>query len=548
MYQRSTFLVPIYLLFGLGIFALGNHEPIMRNWDYSSTYQFGMFSTKIAVKGEIELSEDDSKIVNMSPNSTLYIREKKAPLSTELLVETNSRGKIERSLWINGVKRNSFSRENVISELLIEAARDFGIGGVAKMTRLYDAYGIERALTVIPPIVSNSAKAYLFNAFVERQSLDVSESILLIAETKEISSSSTLRELLEFLSKELSPHDVLTSELIKAVAHISSSSDAGDAVVTIARVRGLTLESAVEMTYRIKEISSNSDKRDALVFLSGFLDFDQDVMEASIAAAETISSSSDKSYALKALLKHEIHPENLEGLFRAIKSISSNADKTSVLVEISEELDLNQAGIDLYLSAVDSISSSSDKSKALHAMNIEDFSESDFTRFFESTKRISSSSDKSEVLASVAKHRDFIASAVPQYLDAAQTISSSHDKLLCLQALNAVALEEEDFEELFETARDISSSSDKKNALINILHNQDVTLANMEYYLLTAATIAGSTDKRDSILELLSYVSKRGTQFTRNSNLKQNILNTIDTISSSTDREKCLKVLIKTFV
>ena len=64
--------------------ARGSHEPLLENWDFNISSHFGTYSIRVATRGDIELTEDDSAVARMSPDAKLYIRETRGFTTREL--------------------------------------------------------------------------------------------------------------------------------------------------------------------------------------------------------------------------------------------------------------------------------------------------------------------------------------------------------------------------------------------------------------------------------------------------------------------------------
>ena len=483
--KRHQIIISAFLFIStLNAAALGNHEPKYVNWDYATHNQVGLYSMRVAAKDDIELSRDDSSIVSMSSGAILYIREKRSGKTTELLADVSG-GKPSYSLWINGLKRNISAWEtSTVAEILVKVANDFGIGGKAKMDRLFREDGIREAMAVISRIQSSSAIAYLLITFVESHSLNVRDSIAVVEETRNIKSGSTLAQVLTFCARKLPDDDAITAALMNAVGGIASSSDTRDTLIDIADERGLTSESVLEMVKVTKRIASGSDKSEVLIFLSDILsrakEIDESVFREYLSATNTIASSGDKQDALIALIRTGIPSQSYSDFFRVTTTIASSSNKTNVLIESAVQMELSAGG---------------------------------------------------------ARH----------YLDAAITIASSSDKLRALNALNGKQIDDGDFRYFFRVVNTIASSSDKKDALIDVIRSQELSIESLGYYLDSAKTFASSSDKKDAVLEMLAFIKKKGNSYKRDADLKDQVLSVINTIASTDDKEECLTAVAKTF-
>ena len=429
--MRTNWAVGAFLILGIAaeVYSLGTHEPRLTNWDYSTTYQVGAYSTRVLVKEDVLLSDDDAAVVSVSPTGRLYIQEKRIPWTIEVLVESDNRGNVVRSLWLNGIKRNIRStEEEILSELLVRMARDFGVGGVAKMKRLYRTEGIQAALSVIPPIRSDSAKAHLLDSFVRTGSFGTDDAKALIEATRYIARSSALRELLVTFAERMPPGDDLTSVMMESAANVASGGETRDAIISIAKQRGLGPTSAMAMATTIRGIPSSSDKADALVYLSNQLPSDAESIGAYLGAARTISAGKSASRALRSLPLASFDAENYRTLFDVVGQIPSSSDKREVLEHIASQSGFPPSNAPYYLSAAAHIASSSDKRDALNALGGVALRDEDFRLLFLTITGIASSSDKTEALTNALRHYEISPADLEYYLDAADTIASSSDR------------------------------------------------------------------------------------------------------------------------
>ena len=510
MTSLKALLPGLLLLVATALFARGTHEPGFTDWDFSSRYQMGPYSVRVAMKGDIELSRDDSQIVSMGPNALLYIYEARTFQNVELIADNDGRGNADYSLWVNGAKRNIRANERrIIAELLQRAAEDFGVGAMAKMERLYREKGIRAVVSVIRPVRSAGVQVHLFETFAKRHSLNRTDSIEFAEATDAIPGSSGMRDLIESLAGELHGDDTVTVALLRAAASIQSSNDKRDAVIAVASIRKLKTDSRIEMADTIKTIHSSSDKREALVYLSRHLNGDEKAFDACLEAANGIVSSDDKARVLLKLLEAGLPTNLYDDFFRTVRNIPSSSDKGEVLEESSR-----------YLPADEDV----------------------WTYYLDTAATIPSSSEKVRVLVAAAEEDNFPPSVVREYLSVVRTIPSSDDSVRALKALRSVEIEDDDFADLFRIVDSIPSSSDKREALEDMLaFPRDIPVSSLLHYARAAKKIPSSSDKRVSLISLLRYVDDRGGRYTRNDALKDEIQRAIASIPANDDREQCME-------
>ena len=416
--------------------ARGSHEPLLGNWDFNITNQHGVNSIRVAMRGDIELTEDDRAVEWMSPGARLYIKETRGFTTTELMFEGAEDGTPRRSLWVNGVERDGRpSDRRIVSDFLQRAAEDFGVGGLAKMDRLHAANGIGGAISVVSHVKSSTAQAYLFAGFTERHDLTEDESVRFVEATDSIASSSTLRETIEALSRSLDRAEPVTVALLEAASHIASSSDTRDALIAVASDRRMTTSTGIAMARTVEGIPSSSDQRDALQVLSRYVDNDREAIRAYLSATETIASSSDARDCLISLLEVEIPPDNHRQFFEAVSSIASTSDKRDVLVESAGRLELTGDAVAFFLAAVMNVQSSSDQLDAIKALNVVAIPDQSMARLFAVVSQIPSSSDQRDALLDILQQQSLGAAAVIQFALTSESVKSSSDQTDVIRAL-----------------------------------------------------------------------------------------------------------------
>jgi hypothetical protein len=366
--MRKLLFLIVAILFGSAFaHATGSHEPRLTNWDFSSTYRVPFYSIKVAMKGDLELSEDDSAVTSIDTKAQLYIRETKGPQTAELRVVGTVGNEPKYTLWVNGIRRILTGSENqTIRKLLQTAAENFGVGGASKMDRYYREDGIEKALAVLTTMRSGAVVTYLFDRFTEAHEFDVDESIAIVKITGIIRSSSDLTATLIMLAERLVSDDRITSSLMKATEEIGSSNGASEAIIVIATRRGLRQDSAIAMAHAIKRIASSNDKREALETMASQIDADATVVDAFLDAATSIASSSDKTEAILALSETPMDDATISRVFETIESIASSSDKSEALTIILADHEITAGGLRSYLTATRSVSSSSDKAECVN--------------------------------------------------------------------------------------------------------------------------------------------------------------------------------------
>ena len=393
---------------------------------------------EVELKGEIELNEEESDVVSISPGGFLEIKEKVGRTRYQLLFEGESGGRLTRNYKVNGrrVDVSEIDRE-WLADVIARIVRETGVDAERRVGRILARDGVNGVLDEVDLIESSSSKTrYLIHLFEQA--------------------------------------DMSGGELDRAASLAQSIPSSGDKsrFLMASAENFLTVEGSEDTYFDIlRGVPSSGDKTRVLIHL-----VDEELLAhggayaLAIDAAGTIPSSGDRSrFLIKAA--PEYIDEAREAYFRAVSGIPSSGDKTRVLTSLVENEVLHDR--EAYMAALEaarSIQSSGDRARFLSAaapMFVEEASEA----YFDAVNGIPSSGDHARVLLRLLEAVELDDMSLAAVLRSAGNISSSGDKTrVLLAASDQVAGRDELVEVYLEVAESIPSSGDQKRALAALLN------------------------------------------------------------------------------
>jgi hypothetical protein len=167
-----------------------------------------------------------------------------------------------------------------------------------------------RAMRAVEGITSSSDKATLLLLAADRLSLDNSSArAAYLDAARSISSSSETRRALTGALAESSLPEPLVIDVLGIARRISASSDRATVLVLVAERNRLSTSAAREAFFSAAdEISSSSERRRVLVALLRAQGDDPAILRAVVRSARTISSDSEKATVLMEVSARSIPP------------------------------------------------------------------------------------------------------------------------------------------------------------------------------------------------------------------------------------------------
>jgi hypothetical protein len=217
-----------------------------------------------------------------------------------------------------------------------------------------------------------------------------------------------------------------------------------------------------------------------------------------------ISSDGDKTEVIIAVDEKYFTGELRPYIFEAAETISSDGDKRRVLSDIVKKDGANTDTLVSAARAAKHISSDGDKAEVL--IEIADpYVASDELHmvYFEAVKTIASDGDHARVLSKLLEAHGDDPDTVARVLRSAARISSDGDKARVLkEAISTYSDSEAERKAFFEAANSIASDGDRQQVLVALIHQKGVGAATLGDIANSAQRISSDGDKAHVLEDL----------------------------------------------
>jgi hypothetical protein len=437
---------------------------------HSYTRSNGFTGFHVEYEGDIALSADHARVDRLSKDGYLLIERRNFLRTRSLEVSPDASGAPIYRLTVGGRERSRSEALDFLSRYLPEAARVAPISAAADARRLLAASGPDAVLARLSRLESSEAQGIYLDVLLSSDSLSVPTLRHAAEEAgRVIGSSSRLRAALVRIAG-FDPDDPdLTRDVVRATAHIGSSSEHAEAIVGVAHARGVTRATAPEYAASLEDIASSSEKERAIDRLSRLLR-EPEAAAALAPAAESIASSSEKRLALEALFEVPgLGPAEQVRLLKAGSGIASSSEKASYLAEAAGRMGPGDEVMRAYLDSAGSIPSSSEMARALRAaVRDRKITEKSAAALLETASGIASSSEKASLVADLVPRLDLTEAVLRSYFSCVGTIASSNGQREALVALlERGNLPASDVAKVMHFAQEQIASTSEREAVVN---------------------------------------------------------------------------------
>lgn len=361
-------------------------------------------TAEMRVEGEVRFTEDFRGVAGVSPGGLVRIAEDERGTERRLEVRRGEDGSPEYEYRLDGRARPFDAEARAwLAETLLVLFRRTGYAAEERVAWLLSRDGAAGVLR----------------------------------EVEHITSSSAARRYLGYLLARSPDDDTAIRALELAARRISSSSQLGDLLASVAESRRLEGAVAEAWLRGVQELSSSSARRKALSAALDVRPVDRDLVLRIVREAEDISSSSAQRDVLRAALDAaEGDEEVLAAVLRASEGVSSSSARGSILERAGEARLTSLAVQEAYLGSVAGISSSSVKRKTLQRLVTKDGVTADeLALALVAGRSIGSSSELADLLVTVARRHTLEGPLREAYLTAAREVSSRSERERALAAL-----------------------------------------------------------------------------------------------------------------
>ncbi|MTI33466.1 hypothetical protein [Xanthovirga aplysinae] len=527
-------------------------DSIKRKTYIQHTYSNGVSKYSIKQRGEIELTEDEKDIKNISPGGYLKIEKTTFGNKRRLEITSDSRGEVHKKYFENR-KELPFESEgkNWLSEILLEVIRSSGIDAENRVNRIYKKGKTSAVLREISLITSNSVKGDYFDYLLEKNDLNDQELIQIVEKIgSSITSNSTRAELLEDHSRVFLDNDKKAKAFFAVLSKLSSNTERGEVLRHIVDDHKLSHSMYIDLLKATGKLSSNYERAEVLEEVNEiFIDKPQ-AYEAYFRVIDGMSSNTERGNVLTDLLEdNNLSAGCLKRLLESTRKISSNTEKGNILEEFIPYFENDKSLIPVFFQTINSVSSNTEKGNILRSLIYEnDLKAEAQLELFKSAKALESNTEKGQVLALAMKRMSLNEQAHLALFDAINSLHSNTEKGRLLDHyVNSTQLRGDHNHLFFETVQSISSSHDKAQILKEtaqyIPSNDQNSIHN---YLETVETIRGSFEQGEALIELIEEVELnknslisvlKTTKFIGNNNEKAEILIKVSGLIEEGDKE-----------
>ncbi len=321
----------------------------------------------VETTGDLSFDSSSAMVVPASEDAVFRVTETSSGFSRKLESSLDPDAEAKHRYWEND-KAQDFDAgaHQWLADVLPRILRDTALLAEQWTAHLLEQGGVDRVLEEIALINSSEARRVYAEELLAQRDLSSEQVKKLIAELRQIESSSRLKEALTALAPALPEGGEVTLDLVAGCSQISSSSARKACLQELAESRQVDSPVAVALARAAAGIRSSSEKTGALISLIDRAPRLPEVDEAILEAFTTIRSSSERSRAIKILIDAGPRPEVLTRLAGLIRDISSSAERTTSLQRFSRLLPHDDPDLlAVYLDAVRELSSMAAKERTL---------------------------------------------------------------------------------------------------------------------------------------------------------------------------------------
>lgn len=326
--------------------------------------------TSITVRGELELTADETAIARLSPGGRFQIERAFPGEPDRMLIVTAPRsgtGALEYVYVVDGRARTwDDDGRRWLATMLPELAMEWGMGAEARVRRIHAERGATGVLDTIDRIRSSRSRRLHLEALLAMGPLSTPEAVRALRVAGGVSSSAERSRLLRSMLAHVDLREAaVRSEFFRAVEGISSSAEKRRVLTEVLDAADLSEAAAHDAIVTSRGISSSAERAAVLVTAAERRPLSSDRLRtAYFDAVNGISSSSERRRVLVALLRRQGNePEVVRGVVRSAREISSDSEKTAVLMEVPVSQLRDSATARTYRDSIDTIRSSSGRER-----------------------------------------------------------------------------------------------------------------------------------------------------------------------------------------
>ncbi|HEX4469798.1 MAG TPA: M56 family metallopeptidase, partial [Gemmatimonadaceae bacterium] len=326
---------------------------------------------QVAVWGHVEFSPDEREIQRVSRDGRLYIRERKQDSDREVEVTPGDDEAPRYAFRVDG-ERVSFNDDGRawLGDLLPEILRESGLNARARVARIRRGGGVSAVLADISHTESTSAKRAAFDALLKEGNLSDDDLTRIARQAGEDLSSSDgeLAAVLSQVGKMGRGSSTMAEAFGNAVERMSSDGEKRELLQQYA-LKG-DREMLCVAGRQAKSISSDGEKSEFLrATVNSYLSSDDETLRKMFFdVVGTISSDGERHEVLNSALPYAQRPAVLLAVLESAKDISSDGEKSELLVTIlRKKLITTPALKEVFMKVTRSLSSDGEYRRVMEA-------------------------------------------------------------------------------------------------------------------------------------------------------------------------------------
>ena len=397
-----------------------------------ATYSYSNNGEKFEVRydGEVEFTDDDTDVKQLSPGGYLRIRD--GGMLTSLVgghtveFKADASGNITHRFWVGSSER-PFEPEGHkwLASVLPRFIRQTGIGAPARVARILKAKGPAGVLAEISLIEGSWGKRRYFTELLKATSLDAATvRQLLVQAGREIDSDFELASLLIDNADKLLVDDATRQAFFDASKSIDSDFEMRRVFSTIVKRGTLSPALLASLLSTSRNIDSDFEEASLLVDVAKLQPLDATTRPAFFSALDTVQSDFEHRRVLSSLATHgDLPQETVSAMLISGASVSSDFEAASFLIQVAKQQPIEGSLRAPFFHAVESIDSAFERGRVLKAVaDRPDASPETILAVLHAIKGVKSSFEASQVLLAVATSHPVAGQARDAYIDAAEKL------------------------------------------------------------------------------------------------------------------------------
>ena len=315
-------------------------------------------SLELTVKGEVQFADDYTSVKQMSPGSSLRLKEKRGGLNRRLEIASSAAG-MTFSYSVDGQTRPYDAEAKAwFSKVLTEAVTQTGLDAGPRAQRILKDAGVNGLLDEISRLKSDHVKHLYFQELMRSGRLDArSAPEVLKRASLEIKSDHYLAQVLLALPEQLQADEAVRSAYLEAAARVGSDHYRAQVISAGLKRGNPSKESLLMALHGAAGISSDHYKTQVLLEVAESSLADERIRLAYLEAAAAVQSDHYKTQALLKVAEGSLDGAAVRSSYlKAATSIGSDHYRSQALFAFLGKARISKEALLATLKAAESMS------------------------------------------------------------------------------------------------------------------------------------------------------------------------------------------------